>query len=472
MQTINVKGRDKFLYSLGSIAFGVKDNGFTTFLMIYYNQVLGLSAFYTGLAILIALASDAISDPYVGHLSDNWRSKMGRRHPFMYAAIIPVAISYYFLWNLPAEMTDLMLFAYLTVMAVTVRLFVTFFEIPNSAMIAELTHAYDARTTLTSLRVTTAWLGGVLIAVVAYVVFLVPNEKYSVGVLNLEGYQSFAVVAAIVMVFSMLISALSTHKLIPQLPQPVNREKSKGPSFTQTLKIIFKNKSFRSLFVAALFSMMAFGVILTLQVYFGTFYFGLNNEQISLFPVVMVFAALLSLALTPILSRGYEKRTVFRFLALISIVVTNIPVVFRLMDMLPSNGDPILMPVLLFHALISTAVLVSLQSVFTSMAADLVEDTQRETGHRVEGMYFATISFSRKIVSGLGIFASGLFISFASASGEVLDAESMETIAVLYVPFICFLYWMTYLFAGKYQLSRQDHAENLEALRSTPSAAE
>jgi len=66
----------KITFSIGSIAYGVKDSGFATFLMIYYNQVLGLSALYTGLALLIAMVFDAISDPYVGYLSDNWQSKL------------------------------------------------------------------------------------------------------------------------------------------------------------------------------------------------------------------------------------------------------------------------------------------------------------------------------------------------------------------------------------------------------------
>ncbi|MEJ6707730.1 MAG: MFS transporter, partial [Amylibacter sp.] len=70
-------------YGIGSIAYGIKDNGFTTFLMIYFNQVLGLPAYLVGLALLIAMIFDAVSDPWVGYLSDRCSSRMGRRHPFM-----------------------------------------------------------------------------------------------------------------------------------------------------------------------------------------------------------------------------------------------------------------------------------------------------------------------------------------------------------------------------------------------------
>jgi GPH family glycoside/pentoside/hexuronide:cation symporter len=71
--------RTKLFYALGSIAFGVKDNGFGVFLLLYYNQVLGLSAGLAGTALLIALFVDAFIDPLVGHLSDNLHSRWGRR---------------------------------------------------------------------------------------------------------------------------------------------------------------------------------------------------------------------------------------------------------------------------------------------------------------------------------------------------------------------------------------------------------
>ena len=61
-----VTGRVRWLYGIGAVAYGVKDNGFSYFLLFYYNQVLGLPGTYAGLAILIAMMFDAVSDPPVG----------------------------------------------------------------------------------------------------------------------------------------------------------------------------------------------------------------------------------------------------------------------------------------------------------------------------------------------------------------------------------------------------------------------
>ena len=82
----------KLSFGIGQIAEGVKTCAFGTYLLFYYNQILGLSGDLAGLAIFIALVFDAVTDPIAGSVSDRWRSPMGRRHPFMYASALPLAI--------------------------------------------------------------------------------------------------------------------------------------------------------------------------------------------------------------------------------------------------------------------------------------------------------------------------------------------------------------------------------------------
>jgi len=95
--------RTKVLYGLGAVAFGVKDNGFSFFLLLYYNQVLGLPNAWVGVGIMTALMIDAVIDPVIGHLSDHLHAAWGRRHPFMYASALPVAVVYWLLWSPPTQ---------------------------------------------------------------------------------------------------------------------------------------------------------------------------------------------------------------------------------------------------------------------------------------------------------------------------------------------------------------------------------
>src|SRR5262245_57568906 len=93
----------KLVYGIGQAAEGLKNTAFGIFLLFYYNQALGLPGTLAGIALGASLLVDAFVDPLVGSISDNFRSKYGRRHPFMYAAILPMSIGFYLLFSPPVH---------------------------------------------------------------------------------------------------------------------------------------------------------------------------------------------------------------------------------------------------------------------------------------------------------------------------------------------------------------------------------
>ena len=74
--------------------------------MLYYHPVLGVSAYLAGIVFLVASIVDAVSDPLVGSLSDNFRSRWGRRHPFMLAAMLPLCLGFYLLYAPPEDIVS------------------------------------------------------------------------------------------------------------------------------------------------------------------------------------------------------------------------------------------------------------------------------------------------------------------------------------------------------------------------------
>ena len=99
---------------------GLLSNGISYFLLLYYNQVLGLDPALAGLAMMIALMADAISDPLVGRWSDRLKHPLGRRHPFLFVAILPMPIAYYLLW-VPPGLSHTNLFFYMLTLTVALR---------------------------------------------------------------------------------------------------------------------------------------------------------------------------------------------------------------------------------------------------------------------------------------------------------------------------------------------------------------
>ena len=108
-------------FASGGLVYGVVQNAHY-FVLVYYSQVLGLSPELAGLAIGAGLIFDAISDPLVGYLSDNTKSRLGRRHPYLYASVLPLSLSYFLLWHPPAWLQgDMDLFFFLVACNVALR---------------------------------------------------------------------------------------------------------------------------------------------------------------------------------------------------------------------------------------------------------------------------------------------------------------------------------------------------------------
>lgn len=242
----------KIAYGSGATAFGIKDAGFNYFILIYYNQVLGLDAFLAGLALALAVAIDAISDLLIGYISDHWRSRLGRRHPFMYGAVIPVALTFFWLWNPPEVISNdkMWLFFYLLTMAVLVRSCITFFEVPNAAQGPELTRNYDDRTSLMAFRYVFGWLGGLSMTVLTLSV-LIPMDPD--GQMGATGYKWLGITGSLAMFVMMIASALGTHQQISEFYKP-SRPMHFGPQvILRNFTGLFSNRSFNSVFASSLF---------------------------------------------------------------------------------------------------------------------------------------------------------------------------------------------------------------------------
>ncbi|MEO1490084.1 MAG: MFS transporter, partial [Pseudomonadota bacterium] len=274
----------KIAYGFGTVAYGVKDSGLKYFLLIFYSQVIGVDPRLVSLAILIALVSDAISDPIVGYWSDNLRTRWGRRHPFMYAAAIPISLSFYFIWNPPTGWSDGAMFGYIVFFAILIRTFITFYETPSTALAPELSDDYDERSSILSFRYFFGWFGGNAITVSAFLIIFPAfvTASFPNGQFNPEAYKAYGLAGSIVMFVAIMVSALATHPLIPTLREP-------PPKRSITLSGIFKeiyttisSRSFYALFAGALLVFSASGLTAGLIFYFTTYFWGFSSQQIGL----------------------------------------------------------------------------------------------------------------------------------------------------------------------------------------------
>lgn len=459
---------DKLAYGFGSVAYGVKDNGFSYLLLLYYNQVIGMPASQVGLALLIVLVIDALVDPALGYASDNTRSRWGRRHPYMYAAAIPVAISYLALWNPPDNLSDAAQFWYLVVVASVVRVFISFNEIPSTSLVADLTEDYDQRTSFLSYRYFFGWWGGLTVHILAFSYFLRPTPEQPVGQLNQAGYQSYAVVASLLMLTAILVSALATHRHIPSfaLPPP-KRPMSLGRVARDMLETL-NNRAFLVMAAAALFGYCSQGLVAAMITYFRTYFWELSGPQIGLISAGNFASALVALLLAPRVSKALGKKRGVITVSLLVILFSPLVYLARFAGIMPPNGSDALVAVLFCSSFISVVLSIISGILTTSMFADVVEDSQLRTGRRNDGVFFSANSFVAQCVAGVGLFLAGVILQFAAfpegaRPGEVPD-EVLNKLMFTEISVVAGLQVLNLAFLFLYPITRAKHQANLDRL--------
>lgn len=457
-------------YGLGQTAEGIKNAAFNTFVLFYYQQVVGISGTLTGLALGIALCFDAVTDPIAGAISDKTRSRWGRRHPFLLAAALPLALAFYFLFNPPVGLSQFGSFLWLTLFAVLVRGALTFYHIPHLALGAEMARDYNQRSTLFAFSTLFSLLGGALAGFLAYRLFFPTTPQYNPGLLNPAGYINFAATFGIAMAMAIVICVVGTRKEIPHLVQPITIAPFGLLRLFRECMEAFHNQSFRAIFFGMLLGTLIISIEAVLSPFMGLHFWGFTTEQLALLPIVAMVGMLLSLPLTPIVTRRLDKKLSLIVPAIIATVNGNILIVLRLLDVpgFPDNESPLILPLVLLVTFITATVAPIIFTSINSMFADIVDEHELETGERREGIIYAARSFCLKATGAVGVVLGGLALDLIAfperAPAGTVSAETVWNLGFVQGPATSFFSLCGLLLYARYRLNRSRHAQILAEL--------
>jgi GPH family glycoside/pentoside/hexuronide:cation symporter len=459
------------VYGSGALVENVATFAIGGLLFFYLNIICGLSGGLAGAALGLTLFVDASIDPVVGSVSDNSRSRHGRRHPFMIASIIPVVVLFGLLFSIPHGLKGWPLFGYALAILLSLRVAISFFTVPYMALGAELTDDYAERSSVVAGRVFFTVIGGLAAAYLAWGVFLPGTTGRFVG----KAYSPLAWTLAVIVVVGAVVSTFGTLRDRNRLhAAPTGGAFGLGQLISELLEVL-RNSSFISLFMPCLILFTALGVAGTLTLHANTFFWKLTGGQILLLSFLAPIGIFGGIFGAGALAKQIEKRSV-AVIGLAMIGVAQLaPVTLRLSGLIPlSAAVPTLAVAVVLGGLGGSIATIA----FQSMMADAADEHEYLFGARREGLYFAGITFSAKASSGLGAAIGGLATQLIGFPAGVTDPKLIAKIpvgvihnlALAYGPGASIFTAVSLVVLMTYKLTKEDHARIQDELKSRRAA--
>ncbi|OHB50554.1 MAG: hypothetical protein A2Y10_10130 [Planctomycetes bacterium GWF2_41_51] len=399
---------EKVAYGMGGGGEVLMSNIIFSLAYPIYQAGLGIDARLIGLAVGLPRFWDAISDPLMGNISDNARTRWGRRRPFIFIGAIITGLLCMLLWMPPAGLSKTMIFCYFTLISILYFTSYTVFFVAYNGLGFELTSDYDGRTSVMSFKTFFMNFGGGLFLPLAF------RMCFWFGDNKIEGVRVVGIIFGIAMIcFGILPSIFCKERVHQQ--QKI--------SFLDAIKYTLKNKPFMIVCGIILFAITGLYVAVPLQYYINMAYVLPGNESVtSKFMMYGLYtsciAGFLSVPIVNLFSRIFGKRRVLQagmFLVIVGMVSSWLYYT-------PRNAY-----LQLFFGLTVSPGMTCGWVILPALVADICDLDELSTGRRREGMFGAIFSFLMKAGVSLIMIASGYVVSWTCYNAS-LPTQSDLTI--------------------------------------------
>lgn len=400
-----VPTREKVAYGVGDLAINIA-YGSVSFHMLYFMvNVGGITPALAGIIFMAARLWDAVTDYFMGRISDNTKFKFGRRKTFIAFGAIPLGLCFAALWFVPQAGAAARFIYYLVIYLIFNTAY-TVVAVPYGALIAEMTQNYDERTTLSGYRVGFAF-GGTLIGAAG-----IPL----VTELLLGGFEKTSSYLFMGIMFGVIIAALALVNSF------VCKERIKSPrnmyqGFFKTISSFFKLKEFRHYTGLFLFNMVGLDIIMAVIVFFIADTLKISGDTTIFLATPLVCAVIFAPFWTFVSKKIGKCKSYIIALFYISIVMLSSLI-------LPENS-PIL---LLVVCVLAGAGISACQILPYSILPDIIDIDEYKNGIRREGAISGIFTFMMKLASALAIAIVGWILSafgYIEASPDVSIVQNI-----------------------------------------------
>lgn len=437
------------------ICLGVADFGQSAlcaaiqfYMLFYYTDVVGINAGLAGTAMLVGkLTWDMVNDILCGYWCDRTKSRWGRRRPYLIFMSIPMGLTFWLVFSLPAGLKGTAAFFAILGSFLLYDTFNTFVVLAYYSMTAEITTDYDERTRIATTRMVFNVLGYIFGAGIMTVLAAAFQSD------GLDARMSWSMTG---LIFGMLgaLTTLFTGLTVKQKPA-VNDAPSKLPA-SAAVKDVFRNKPFVQYLGIAMIMSVGFTLVTTMMPYFVKYQLVMES-QTSLIMIIMLLT--LGLCLVPC-SKACDRIGKAKTYALgMGIASTALLVAF----FLPQRQTLFIYAIAVLAGLGFSAQWICPHA----MIPDVIEYDELLTGERREGIFYGVWSLSGKISGAFAMALSGWVLEWC---GYVENVEQTQTalagIRVLFalLPVICLGISIPMLI--RYPIDRKTHAKVMEELKN------
>ena len=402
--------KQKTAFGIGAVGKDMVYALSASYVMYYYQDVLGLSASFVGLVLMAARFFDAFNDPFMGVLVAKTRTRWGRFRPWIFSGTLLNALVLYALFAAPV-LNEAALMVYFSVVYILWGVTYTMMDIPYWSMIPAVTRTPKDRENLSMVGRTCAGVGSALIAM--FTMLLVGALG---GDSERAGFRWVALIVAAIFAVTELVCCISMKETTPS--------EMKTATVKEMFSALFRND--QAMVVVGSIVLINSALYLTSNFIIYFFKYDLGGAgwkaTYTLFSTVGGAAQILGMmVLYPLLRKKFSSTQVFYLSLVLALCGYGTLLVFCLTGLSHSLALLCIPGVVVFAC---NGMLTVLTTLFLSNSVDY---GQLKTGRREESVIFSMQTFVVKAASGVAVFLTGIGLDLI---GLVGNTEETGPVAV------------------------------------------
>ncbi|MCM1327829.1 MAG: glycoside-pentoside-hexuronide (GPH):cation symporter [Ruminococcus sp.] len=409
--------KQKSAFGIGAVGKDMVYALSASYAMYFYQDVLGLSATFVGLILMIARIFDAVNDPFMGVLVAKTRTRWGRFRPWLFTGTVLNAVVLYALFAAP-NLEEAGLMVYFSAVYILWGVTYTMMDIPYWSMIPAVTKTPADRENLSVVGRTCAGVGSALIAM--FTMLLVGALG---GDSERAGFRWVALIVAVIFVVSEILCCVFF------------KENSQSEMETAGVKdmfsALFRNDQAMVVVVSIVLINSALYLTSNFVIYFFKYDFGGENWKgdYTLFSTVGGAAQILGMmVLYPLLRKKLSSTGVFKLSLWTDLAA------YALLLLICLFGFSGSLPLLFVPGVLIFACNGMLSVLTTLFLSNTVDYGHLKTGRREESVIFSMQTFVVKAASGVAVFLTGIGLDVIGLQGNTDEtgpiAEQAESTLV------------------------------------------